>query len=104
MQGPRKKYCVNEELVSSGLGTVVELKGFHNHTANVKFMQRLIRQEKIAQHKGKGVWQGTDLESSWTKMHHRVNRLLGRLNKNDYRSSSLPISGVAEDISSSHKL
>ena len=93
---------MNEELVSAGLGTVEELKGFHNHTASVKFIQQLIRQEKTAQRKGKGVWQGTDHESSWNRLRHQINRLLGRSNKNDYHSTSLPISGVAEDFSS-HK-
>lgn len=102
LQGPRKKYCVNEELVSTGLGTVVEIKGYHNHTASVKFIQQLIRQEKTAQRKGKGVWQGTDLESSWSRLCSWINRLLGRSNKDNYLSTSLPISGVAEDMSS-HK-
>lgn len=59
LQGMRKR-CVNEELLSLGLGSVEKVTGFVGHTAHAKFVSRLAKSEKIAKGKGRGMWEGTE--------------------------------------------
>lgn len=88
---------MNEELVSLGLGTMVEPRGFIHKTTTVKFLQQLARQEKIAQVKGRGVWYGTDHVSSWNKMSQWVTGKVWKSSKD--KDTSLPISAVAKNMS-----
>ena len=62
----RHKYSVNEALVTAGLATVTDTKGFHSNKQYASFMTSLTRRELQAQRKGVGMWAGSDYES-WTR-------------------------------------
>eukprot|EP00731_Ephydatia_muelleri_P015405 Em0008g1125a len=62
-----KKYCVNAELVAEGLGTTTEAQGFSSSEAKDKFMGLLSKREQSAKTGGKGMWDGSEYESWWTK-------------------------------------
>lgn len=95
---------MNKELVSLGLGTMIEPRGFTDTTASVNFLQQLARQERIAQEKGRGIWEGTDHVTSWNRMSQWVASKIGGSNEVDItRNSSIPISTLANDLSSKHR-
>lgn len=99
-----KRYCVNEELISLGLATMVEPRGFADKAASVKFLQQLAGQERTAQIKGRGIWRGTDHVSSWNRINHWVNSKVGRSTESHtMEDNSLPISTVAKEMSSEQK-
>jgi len=86
---------VNEELVSLGLGTMVEPRGFIHKAALIKFLQQLARQERTAQLKGRGIWYGTDHVSSWNKMSQWVTGKAWKSSREHIsRDTSLPSAEV----------
>ena len=95
---------MNEELISLGMATLIEPRGFIDTAASINFLQQLARQERRAQIKGRGVWRGTDHVSSWNKVGHWVNSKVGRSSNTDMlKEASLPISAVAKEMSSEHR-
>lgn len=99
-----KRYCVNEELISLGLGTMAEPRGFIDTVSSVNFIKQMARQERIAQVKGRGIWHGTDHVSTWNKMNQWVNSKVGRSNEaHILKDSSLPISAVVREMSNEHR-
>ena len=95
---------MNEELISLGMATLIEPRGFIDTSASINFLQLLARQERIAQVKGRGVWHGTDHVSSWNRVSHWVNSKVGRSSDTDIsKEAPLPISVVAKEMSSEHR-
>ncbi len=55
-----RKACVNEDLLASGIGSVAEVNGFTSNADRADFLSGLIKSEKAAKSRGKGVWKGTE--------------------------------------------
>ncbi len=61
------KASVNEALVSRGLGSVEEVRGFKSSEGHAKFMEAMGRREREARGRGWGVWEGHRDVALWRK-------------------------------------
>ena len=63
-----RKFNVNKLLISTGNGSLTDVRGFKNKETCAKFVTELSKQEIIAQRKGLGAWKGTEHVSWWRKI------------------------------------
>ena len=68
----RRSYCVNEALVSAGLGCLGEAPGFRRREDYAKLMHILGRAEQAAIRRGSGIWQGGPQEVWWRRAARRM--------------------------------
>ena len=67
-----RKWCVNEQLLAKGFGSLDEVTGFKNEKGYTNFIHRLGRREMTAKRTGAGMWEGSEYVSWW----RRLGRLL----------------------------
>ena len=59
---------MNEELLTSGVGSLGDVTGFKNNADYAQFVSRLIQSEKEAKEKGSGIWHGTEHVTMWNRL------------------------------------
>lgn len=69
-----RKFSVNEQLLLAGVGSINEVTGVMKSVDREKIISGLIRSEKVAKAKGKGVWQGSEHVTIW----HRIRNYFRR--------------------------
>lgn len=74
MQGIFKwqKMCINEELLTSGIGSVREVTGVSENADYGQFMSILVASEQVAKSRGEGIWRGTEHVTTWNKLKNIV--------------------------------
>ena len=63
-----RKWCVNEQLLAKGLGSLDEVKGFKNDKDYTNFIHRLGQRETAAKRMGTGMWEGSEYVSWWRRL------------------------------------
>lgn len=68
----RRRYCVNEALVSAGLGGLGDAPGCRSSEDYAELMHALGRAEQAAIRRGSGIWQGGPEEVWWRRAARRL--------------------------------
>lgn len=63
-----RKWCVNEQLLAKGFGSLDEVTGFKNSKDYTKFIHRLGQVEMTAKRGGAGMWKGSEYVSWWRRV------------------------------------
>ena len=63
-----RKWCVNEQLLAKGLGSLDEVRGFKNSKEYTNFIHRLGQREMTAKRTGAGMWKGSEYVSWWRRL------------------------------------
>lgn len=71
----QRRYSVNRALLSTGLGVVAECSGFKDPKAQDKFHRMLMKSEREAQSRGRGVWEGSEHVVWWRRLTRTVQNI-----------------------------
>ena len=63
-----RRWCVNEQLLAKGLGSLDEVRGFKDSKDYTNFIHRLGQRETTAKRTGAGMWKGSEYVSWWRRL------------------------------------